>query len=82
MHSSPSLLTPGSLLARLKMPPGYLDSVSEGLVVQILIVVMVSIAATIRLWQSRLQSLIGGGRDVKVLSGADHDNEYRDINQV
>jgi len=59
----------------------YLDPGSGSLIVQILIAIIVGIAATFRLWKSRLLSLFGIKQETEG-DADDDDTENHDVNQV
>ena len=59
----------------------YLDPGSGSLIVQILIAIIVGIAATFRLWKARLLSLFGIKQKRNDDDGGD-DTEDHDVNQV
>ena len=59
----------------------YLDPGSGSLIVQILIAIIVGIAATFRLWKARLLSLFGIKQETEG-DADDDDTENHDVNQV
>ena len=59
----------------------YLDPGSGSLIVQILIAIVVGIAATFRLWKSKLLSLFGIKQETEDDEFGE-DTETRDVNQA
>ena len=81
MRRSLSVFKLGIALAVLKTLHAYLDPGSGSLIVQILIAIVVGIAATFRLWKSRLLSLFGIKGETEDDADGD-DTENHDVNQV
>ena len=69
------------LIASLRALVAYLDPGSGSLIVQILIAIIVGIAATFRLWKARLLALLGIKRDPEDEDDAG-DIEKRDAQQA
>lgn len=78
VHTLKSILKLGVALAALNTLRAYLDPGSGSLIVQLLIAIIVGIAATFRLWKARLLSLFGIKRETEDDVDAD-DVEARDL---
>ena len=76
----PSVFKLGVVAAILKALFAYLDPGSGSLIVQILIAIVVGIAATFRLWKARLLSLFGVKQETSDDDG--DDLEAHDITQA
>ena len=74
-----SLFKLGIALAALKTLFAYLDPGSGSLIVQILIAIIVGIAATFRLWKARLLSLFGIKQETEDDDDGD-DTENHNVN--
>ena len=72
-----SILKFGAALAGFKTLVAYLDPGSGSLIVQILIAIVVGIAATFRIWKSRLLSLFGIKQEPK-----DEDEDDLDASDI
>lgn len=81
VHKLKSVFKLGIALAALNTLRAYLDPGSGSLIVQLLIAIIVGIAATFRLWKARLLSLFGITRETE--DDVDADNfEARDSSQA